>query len=191
MKNSKAILALSSVLFCVSTAYATEPAASTTSPTTTPAPVTHTMAVTPQPTEAIPPKVEVTTLVQEAVKYAKEHGDEAAFKEFNRPDSPFKKTNTYIFAIDFKGNILAHGSDAEVVGKNHYDYKDSKGRSVVRALIEKARYGDGAWVSYYWKNPETKADECKSSFVTTVDKKFVVGAGFHHPVDAKGKCEIE
>lgn len=181
-------LVLASAVFCASTAYAVDAPTMPTTPQPTAA--IH-QAVMAQPSEPLTPQAQVTTIVQEAVKYAKEHGDQVAIAEFNRPESQFKKPDMYIFAMDFKGNVLVHGGDMDKVGKNEYDIKDSKGRSVVRALIEKARYGDGAWVSYFWKNPATQTEECKSSFVTTVDKKFVIGAGYHHPLNAKGNCEVE
>lgn len=191
--NSKTLLALTSLLFSTSQVYAadTVPAAANSDAQVT---VQH-LSTTPSAANSTPsapasPKEQVAALVLEAIKYVKEKGAETAFAEFNRPNSPFTKDNVYVFAIDFKGNILAHGHDFVLVGTNNYDIKDAKGRSVVRALIENGRYGEGTWVSYYWKNPATQVEECKSSFVTPVDNKFVIGAGFHHPLDDKGQCRV-
>jgi len=196
-KYLKTVLALTSVLFCCGV-NANKPTTTTTSltPTQT-APVQPTSATTVQMTTAMTadtttttqtPQAMITGLIQEAISFVKEHGEEEAFKVFNNPEGPFAKGTTYVFAIDFKGNILAHGSDADLIGKNQYDFKDSKGRSVVRALIEKGRYGEGAWVNYFWKNPTTQTEECKTSYVTTVDKKYIIGAGYFHPLNAKGQC---
>lgn len=138
----------------------------------------------------ISPRVEVRELVKKAVDYITEHGEALALMAFSQSTGPFSRDGTYIFAIDFKGNMLAHGVEMGRIGQNYYDLKDAQGRSVVRALIEKGRYGKGAWVSYYWKNPATGLEECKSSYVTSVNKKLIVGAGFHHPINAKGKCTM-
>lgn len=133
-------------------------------------------------------KSEIVTVVRSAVQYVNDHGEEFAFQAFSDPDGPFTMDDTYIFVIDLQGNILAHGCIPERIGQNYFDEKDPQGRSYIRALIERAQYGKGGWVSYYWKNPITLKEECKSSYVTTVDKKIVIGAGYHHPLDKNGKC---
>lgn len=133
-------------------------------------------------------KPEIVTVVLSAVQYVNNHGEEIAFQAFSDPKGPFTMQDTYIFVMDLNGNILAHGGISDLIGQNYFDEKDPQGRSYVRALIERAQYGRGGWVSYYWKNPITQKEECKSSYVTTSEKRIVVGAGYHHPVDKNGKC---
>lgn len=195
VNHLKSVLALTSLLFCQGVAVANKAQATTkqaptaqtqttTTNTTTNTTATTTPAANAQPTA----QTIIMSLLQEAVHFVKEHGEDDAFKVFNDPRGPFSKNNTYVFVLDFKGNMLAHGNNADLIGKNHYDLKDSKGHSVVRAIIERGRYGEGTWVNYLWKNPTTQTEECKSSYVTTVDKKFIIGAGYFHALNAKGEC---
>lgn len=133
-------------------------------------------------------KPEIVTVVRSAVQYVNDHGEEIALKAFSDPNGPFTMRDTYVFAMDLKGNILAHGREPARIGQNYFDEKDPQGRSYIRALVERAKYGRGGWVSYYRKNPSTQEYECKSSYVTTVDKKIVIGAGYTHPLNKNGKC---
>jgi len=49
---------------------------------------------------------ELVSFVGSAAEYAKENGKEKALQEFNNKTGSFVNDELYIFAADFKGNVL-------------------------------------------------------------------------------------
>ena len=55
---------------------------------------------------ASPSMTELVSFVGSAAEYAKENGKEKALQEFNNKTGSFVNDELYIFAADFKGNVL-------------------------------------------------------------------------------------
>ena len=55
--------------------------------------------------------------------------------------------NEYIFIFDINGNLIDNSNDKQEIGKNFLNYKDSKGKSVVKELIEASKNSDGGFVN--------------------------------------------
>jgi len=119
-------------------------------------------------------------LVHKAVDFLKAEGREKAFAEFSNPKGRFTYRDLYIFAKDFHGVTLAHGSHPELIGKNDIDRKDSTGKLFIKEMIEVARSKGSGWIQYNWGNPVTGKDELKVTYVETVDD-VVVGCGAFKP----------
>ena len=141
---------------------------------------------TPNSTSA---KEQVVSFVNLAKEHIKAYGKNEAFKEFNNSKGAFVKGPAYIFAIDYKGNMLANGGEPSIVGSNRYDMQDPKGNYAIRDLIAKGKQG-GGWVSYYWNNPITQKIGCKSSYVLPIQDEFVIGSGYYHEANEKGECTV-
>ena len=119
---------------------------------------------------------EAKSLVEKAVAYVKANGEEKALKEFNNPKGEFFKGDLYIFVFDPKGVLLANPNLPKLVGTNVYNSPDSKGKLHRKEMIDLANSKGSGWVEYYQKNPTTKNDEPKISYVQKTGN-LILGCG--------------
>jgi len=119
-------------------------------------------------------------LVHKAVEFVKSSGREKAFPVFSDPKGPFTYRDLYIFVIDFKGTVLAHGTKQELIGKNDFNRKDKTGKLFTQEMIEIAKTKGSGWEEYQFENPATGKLETKVAFVERVDDYFV-GCGAFKP----------
>jgi cytochrome c len=134
---------------------------------------------------AVPAEDRATTkdaerMVHKAVEFLKKEGKEKAFPVFSDPKGPFTYRDLYIFVIDLKGVVLAHGTKKELVGKNDFNRKDSTGKLFTQAMIEIARTKGSGWEEYQFENPASGKVEQKVAYVEKVDDYFV-GCGAFKP----------
>ncbi len=121
--------------------------------------------------------VELTTLVNRAVVYARENGKEKAIAAFNDPNGSFVQGDVYVFSEAYDGTALAEPFHHELIGTNIRNLTDRFGIPIVRNIAETARYGIG-YVSYDYPNPKNNNRvESKLSVVSDVDGTYYVGAG--------------
>jgi signal transduction histidine kinase len=122
---------------------------------------------------------DVEAFVQKAVAYAKENGKEASLKVFSDRNGPFVQGELYIYAYDMDGTVMGHGGQADLIGKNLIDMKDTQGLLVIQKLIELVNQG-GGWLDYLWPNPlHGQAIEKKAGYVLPVDGTWFVGSGLY------------
>lgn len=119
---------------------------------------------------------EVVSFVEEAFEFAESNGKDLSLAEFSNQNGSFKRGELYIYAYDFEGNVLAHGGDASLIGKNLIDYEDPNGTRVIEGLIEVAENGKG-WFAFTWDNPQTNRQEPKLGYVIKVDDDWWLGSG--------------
>jgi signal transduction histidine kinase len=87
----------------------------------------------------------------------------------------FIEGELYLFLLDTKGVIYAHGDQEDLLWKNLWDYKDTFGALAVQSMIKTAGTG-GGWLTYEWSGA------VKVSFVQKVtidDKDYVIGCGYY------------
>lgn len=89
-------------------------------------------------------------LVRRGYQFMKASGVSVAAKEFTSANT-YWLGDLYLFVYDMKGNCIAHGGNAALVGHNQFDEKDQDGRYMVRELINQAESGPG-WVDFKLKN---------------------------------------
>lgn len=122
---------------------------------------------------------EVVSFVEKAVAFAKENGKEAALKVFMDRNGPFVQGELYIYAYDFNGNVISHGGQADLVGKNLINMKDSHGVMVIQELVKLARQGRG-WLDYSWPDPvRENTVQPKAGYVMNVDGTWWLGSGLY------------
>lgn len=115
-------------------------------------------------------------LVKKGYTYMKAHGKGLASQDFSsKSNVEFRYGDLYLVVYDMKGKCIAHGGNAELIGKNQFDEKDDDGRFFVREMIQKAK-DDGGWVDIKTQN------SFQSMYVEAVDlglpeNKFVIGCG--------------
>lgn len=117
-------------------------------------------------------KDEATALVKKAAAYFKANGKEKLIAEINNPHGQFVKGELYLFANDFNGLMLAHGSNPKLIGKNLSNLKDPDGKVFFVDLAKMAKQG-GGWTDYRWSNPVTKKVEAKTTYSYQVGDFFV------------------
>lgn len=89
--------------------------------------------------------------------------------EFTNPKGPFVQDEMYIFVLDPKGIMIAHGVNEKYIGKNFIGIKDSTGKSFIREIINAANVNGNGWIDYQWYSPVTKETKNKSVYFERVD----------------------
>lgn len=108
---------------------------------------------------------EALAMAKAAVAYAAKHGKDKAIADFNDQANPeWRKKDLYVFAVSTSGDVLAHGINGKLVGKNVIDLKDPSGKLMIQEFRDMAAKG-GGWVDYDWPHPQTKKVEAKTSYV--------------------------
>jgi cytochrome c len=115
-------------------------------------------------------------MVHKAVEFLKKEGQEKAFKVFSDPKGPFTYRDLYIVVLDLNGVVKAHGSKAELIGKNNMKAQDANGKYFTRETIELCKAKGGGWIEYQFENPATHKLETKVAYFELVDG-VVVGCG--------------
>lgn len=125
-----------------------------------------------------PTRAQVEAFVEEAVKYAKDNGQEKALAVFSDRNGDFVRGELYIYAYDKDGKVIAHGGTANLVGQNLIEMKDPNGVMVIQELRKLAQ-GGGGWLEYMWNNPLTGKVEPKVGYVLPVDETWWLGSGYY------------
>lgn len=111
--------------------------------------------------------------VAKAIEFYKASGREIAVAEFTNPKGPFVQDDMYIFVLDSKGNMVAHGVNEKYTDKSFVDLKDSTGKSFIREIIEGANANGSGWVEYQWYNPVNKETKPKSLYFEKIDDLII------------------
>jgi len=111
-------------------------------------------------------KDEAKAMVEEALAHVKAVGADKAYADFTNDKAHWVKKDMYVFVFDMKGNTLAHGGNAKLVGKNLVEMRDAKGRSGVLEMGKIAASSGNGWYDYDFVHPITKQTAAKTSFVS-------------------------
>lgn len=85
----------------------------------------------------------------------------------------------YFFVYDMQGRSLMHSRQPDLVGKNLWDMRDSRGRFTIQDLIAGARAG-GGYVEYEWRKPSSEQMAPKLGYVTALPRwNWMVGTGLY------------
>lgn len=119
---------------------------------------TTALAQAPRSSEA-----EALALLDQAQTYVKRHGLDAAYREFNRLDSPYNslsplnpKGDLYLYTLDERGYQAVHGKNPKIRGKVMLDMRDADGVYLIRLLRDACMSPAGQGrVPYKWPHPVT------------------------------------
>lgn len=97
-----------------------------------------------------------------------------AFSDFSYPLGKFVIGDLYLYALDFKGTLMAQGDRPQLIGTNVWKAQDANGKFVNQEIINKLRESnDGVWVSYISKRAlkyayAEKVQDAKGNFYAIV-----------------------
>ncbi len=121
---------------------------------------------------------EAEAMAKKAVAYIKANGPEKAAQEFTK-GTTFKDRDLYIAYTDLSGNVLGHGGNPKLVGKNLVGLKDPDGKPFFQMLVDLAKTKGKGWSEdYKFLNPVTKKIENKAMYVERVDGNWI-GVGIY------------
>lgn len=116
---------------------------------------------------------EAQALVKKAVAHIQSVGPEKAYSDFNAKKPEFVDRDLYIFVSDLNGNILVHGANEKIVGKNMIELKDPDGKAFIRETVEKAKTQNSFSVDYKFTDPVTKKVLPKTMFCEKLSETTV------------------
>ena len=123
--------------------------------------------------------------VAKAIAFYNQTGQTIALAEFSNSKGPFVRDDMYIFVINFKGTMLAHGVNDKYVGQIFMDVKDANGKKFIQDIIASARSKESGWVEYEWYNPVTKDDLPKQVYFEKVNDLIICSGDYKEMWDVK------
>lgn len=107
-------------------------------------------------------------LVKRAIAYVKYQGKEKAIAEISKPKGMFDKGETYVFAYDLQGVMVAHPKYPTLIGQNLISVPDNEGKMFRKEIVDKAKSKGSGWVDYVYLNPETNEQEHKTTYLQKI-----------------------
>jgi signal transduction histidine kinase len=123
----------------------------------------------------------VVDVVADAVGQIETRGG-AAFPLFHDPTGPFIAKDAYIFVIDLNGVELVNPAFPNLEGRNLLDVKDTRGKYLVRDMLNVVRTTGSGWVDYMWPKPGESISTQKSTYVRQArlgQQTVLVGCGVY------------
>lgn len=119
-------------------------------------------------------------LVEEGVGYARQNGNDEAFKAISDPNGIFvDQDGHYLYAYDYNGTMLAHAHMHDKIGTNLINHTSAFGEKDILALSNTAKNG-GGYVVFSWENPQKdNRKELKIGYVLPVDEEWWIGSGVY------------
>ncbi|MEM7208710.1 MAG: cache domain-containing protein [Pseudomonadota bacterium] len=123
---------------------------------------------------------EARALAESAAEFLLQADDRhAALREMTSPQQRFVDRDLYVFVLDLDINLLAHGANPRIVGKNLAKMKDADGQLISVNAVNTALDKQAGWTPRYrFPDPITKRLGVKQSYVILVEE-LVVGVGFY------------
>ncbi len=111
--------------------------------------------------------------VEKAVAFYRASGKRIALAEYTNPNGQFVQDEMYIYALNPRGTMLAHGVNEKFVGEEFIDIKDYDGKEFIKEIVDIAKREGSGWVEYKWYNPVTKEVLPKVVYCKKVDDLII------------------
>ena len=109
-------------------------------------------------------KDEAVAMVNKAAALYKSEGADKAFSAFDEKPGNFHDRDLYIMVYSTSGKVLAHGSNAKLIGKDMSGAQDVDGTYYVKDRMALAAKQKTFWQDYKFVNPVTKKIEPKQAY---------------------------
>ena len=84
-------------------------------------------------------KEEATAMVKKATAFLKANGKDKTLAEISNNKGQFVDRDLYISVYDLNGMVLAHGTNAKLIGKDVSALKDADGKEFIKDIVGKAK----------------------------------------------------
>ncbi|MCE5334320.1 MAG: cache domain-containing protein [Desulfobacteraceae bacterium] len=111
--------------------------------------------------------------VDEARQFYLLTGKRIALAEFTNPTGMFTECEMYIFVLNPKGTMLAHGVNERFVGEEFLDLEDVDGKKFIKEIVDTANSAGSGWVEYKWYHPRTKQILQKNVYFEKIDDLII------------------
>jgi len=111
--------------------------------------------------------------VDKAIAFYNRSGKRISLAEFSNPRGPFVKDELYLFVLNPRGTMLAHGVNDAFVGEDFLDLTDADGKLFIREILETANNEGSSWVEYRWHHPVTKKVLPKMAYCEKVNDLII------------------
>lgn len=118
-------------------------------------------------------KEDAKNWVEKAVSFYRASGKRIALAEYTNPNGQFVQDEMYIYALNPRGTMLAHGVNEKFVGEEFINIKDYDGKSFIQEIVDIANKDGSGWVEYKWYNPVTKDVLQKIVYFKKVDDLII------------------
>jgi cytochrome c len=119
------------------------------------------------------PVEEARHWVERAAAFYKASGKRIALAEYTNPNGQFVQDEMYVYALNPRGTMLAHGVNENFVGEEFIDIKDYDGKQFIKDIVDMANRDGSGWVTYKWYNPVTKEVLLKTVYCKKVDDLII------------------
>ncbi len=126
-------------------------------------------------------KSDALRMVEKAKGFYKASGKRIALAEFTNPNGAFVEDQMYVFVLNCKGTMLAHGVNEKFVGEDFSDLTDSDGKPFIKEIIDTAKTDGSGWVEYKWFEPTTKKWLPKNLYFEKIDDVIICSGFYTHP----------
>jgi signal transduction histidine kinase len=117
---------------------------------------------------------------KEAAALINEIGVEAAMAKIQDPKGTFVWKDSYMYAADLEGKVLAHPMAPGLVGKPMRGMKDPNGKMFVTEILDVANKTGEGWIEYMWAKPNEEKLSHKVTYVLRVPgQPIYVAAGMY------------
>ena len=121
---------------------------------------------------------DAVALVKKGISYMQKNGKDNLIRAVNSKDQQMLDRDLYLSVWDLKANVLAHGANSRLVGKDIIELKDADGKAFMREIVSKAATATSGWVDYKWTDPVTKEIQPKSAYFETAND-VIVSSGYY------------
>jgi len=118
-------------------------------------------------------------LVDKAVAFYKASGKRIALAEFSNPNGPFVQDDLYVYVLNPKGTMLAHGANERFVGEEFIDLKDSDSKPFIEEILDTANNEGSGSINYKWYQPVTKQWLPKPAYFEKVDDLIICSGDYN------------
>ena len=122
----------------------------------------------------------VMDMVNQAVDMFQAKGRDAAISYVNSTMGPLRRGALYVFAVDFKGQMLAHPVSEDLRGRDSLELQDAKGKFIIQEFIKIAKEQGQGWAEYWWLRATEKSPTLKKTYIKKVpNADILIGAGYY------------
>jgi cytochrome c len=125
-------------------------------------------------------KEEAVAMVQKAVAFIKQQGPDKAYPEIDNKTGQFVDRDLYVVVYRLDGEVLAHGANAKLIGKNMIDAQDVDGKYFVKERVELAQKEPSFWQDYKFVDPVTKRIQPKQMYCERLNDTAVCGGVYKY-----------